>query len=473
MTAGDDRVRDAPDEDAAGATGEAGAIRERVAALMPTARRDLARLVAFRSVADERQVPREELRRTAVAVRDLFRDVGVDDVELHPTPDGTDAVIGRAPGPPGAPTVLLYTHYDVQPPLGEEEWTTPVWELTERDGRWYGRGAADCKGNLVAHLTALRALGGALPVGLVVVVEGSEEQATGGLEAFVREHPELLGADAILVCDTGNVAAGVPTLTTSLRGVANVVVTVRTLGTAVHSGMFGGAAPDALAALLHTLASLRDADGNTTVRGLDASGGWRGAAYPVERFRQDASVLEGVDVLGSGSVADMLWARPAVTVLGIDAPPVVGSTAAVQPSARARVSLRVPPGTDAIAAQDALVEHLRASAPWHARVEVEREAVGQPFTATVDGPAYRALRGAMEDAFGHELATVGQGASIPLCSVLRETSPDAAIFLMGVEEPRSRIHAPDESVDPREIERVAVATALFLERYGSAGTSPG
>jgi cysteinylglycine-S-conjugate dipeptidase len=178
-----------------------------------------------------------------------------------------------------------------------------------------------------------------------IVGEGSEEQGTGGLEAFVPENPDLLRADAILVCDTGNVAVGVPTLTASLRGIARVVVTVRTLQSAVHSGMFGGAAPDALAALVRMLATLRDDQGNTTIRGLDATGRWPGAAYPPEQFRTDAGVLGGVDVIGDG-IADTLWARPTATVLGIDCPSVAGSSAAVPHEARARIDLRIPPGID-------------------------------------------------------------------------------------------------------------------------------
>ena len=276
----------------------------------------------------------------------LFSDVGLQDVRAYETSDGSKAVCGHAQGPPGAPTVLLYFHHDVQPPLDEDAWLSPVWEMTERDGRWYGRGTADCKGNIVTHLTALRALDGELPVSVKIVGEGSEELGDGGLEDFVPRHADLLRADVILICDTGNAAVGIPTLTTTLRGVVEVTVTVRSLSTAMHSGMFGGAAPDALAALILMLATMRDEHGNTTIRGLDNTQVWSGATYPSEQFRTDANVLDGVDLLGD-DVADMIWARPAVTVLGIDCPPVDGASAVIQPEARALVSLRVPPGMDA------------------------------------------------------------------------------------------------------------------------------
>ena len=228
-------------------------------------------------------------------------------------------------------------------------------------------------------------------MGIKIVGEGSEEQGTGGLEAFVPKNADLLRADAILVCDAGNFAVGMPSLTTSLRGLANVWVTVRTLSSAMHSGMFGGAAPDALAALIAMLATLRDASGNTTIRGLDSRQTWDGIAYPPEQFRKDANVLDGVDLLGD-AVADMIWARPAATVLGIDCPPVIGSSAAIQPEARARINLRVPPGMDAKKAQDALIDHLAAVAPWHVRVEFVREADGEPFVGALSGPGYETMR---------------------------------------------------------------------------------
>ena len=446
-------------------------LREALRAQMPKVREDLAELIAFRSVADPEQYPVEECERAARWVRDAFAGAGLADVALARTADGSLAVHGHAPAPDRAPTVLLYSHYDVQPPLGEDEWASPVFELTEREGRWFGRGAADCKGNIVMQLAALRALEelhGGFPTGVKLVCEGSEEQGTGGLEDFVARNAGLLAADAILVCDTGNLEAGAPTLTTTLRGVTNVDVEVSALRSALHSGMFGGPAPDPVAGLIAMLASMQDARGDATIDGLDASGSWGGAGYPPERFRADAQVLDGVELIGSGSVADMLWARPAVTVLGIDIPPVSGSTNAIQARAAARVSLRVPPGQSARDAQDALIAHLGERVPWGLRCEIVRTAVGEPFAGSLEGPAFDALKAAMEEAYGREMTTEGQGGSIPLCNVLAETYPSAEIFLLGVEEPKCQIHAPNESVDPSEIEHVALAAALFLQNYAEA-----
>jgi len=442
-------------------------LRARIGGLMNRVRPELAELVAIRSVADPRQFPPEECARAAQWVRDAFAGVGFSDARLAEMADGSQAVLGTRPGPdPDAPTALLYAHYDVQPPLNEADWRTPPFELTEADGRWYGRGAADCKGNIMMHLTALRALGEAVPVNLKLIVEGSEE-TTGALEDWVPGHADLLRADTILVCDAGNAAVGHPAVTVSLRGVADVIVHVQALASELHSGMYGGAAPDALAALVAMLATLRDAPGNTTVRGLDNTQTWPGAPWTPETFRADAGVLDGVSLLGDGTPSDMTWSRPAVTICGIDCPPVLGSAAAITPRASARLNLRVPPGTAAGDAARALVSHLYAVAPWGVRVTADIEAPGSGFQARTGGPAYRAIAAAMHEAYGRPMVTLGEGGAIPLCNVLADTYPDAELILMGVEEPLARIHAPNESVDPAEIAAMALTEALFLHRYAA------
>ncbi|MFD7503409.1 dipeptidase [Streptomyces sp. NPDC059850] len=442
-----------------------------VAALQPRALAELAELVAFPSVADPAQFPRSGCEAAAEWVAAALRAEGFEDVALLDTPDGTQSVYGFLPGPAGAPTVLLYAHYDVQPPLDEDAWLSPPFELTERDGRWYGRGAADCKGGLIMHLTALRALKehGGVPVNVKVIVEGSEEQGTGGLERYAEAHPELLTADAIVIGDTGNFRVGLPTVTATLRGMTMLRVSVDTLEGNLHSGQFGGAAPDALAALIRMLDSLRAEDGSTTVDGLAPATAWDGLQYEEEAFRKDAGVLDGVELMGSGTVADRIWARPSVTVLGIDCPPVVGATASVQASARALVSLRVPPGVDAAEADRLLSAHLEAAAPWGARVAVEQVGQGQAFRADTGSPAYEAMREAMRVAYdGQEMATAGQGGSIPLCNTLASLYPAAEILLIGLSEPEAQIHAVNESVSPEELEKLSLTEALFLEAYAKS-----
>ncbi|MDN3025749.1 dipeptidase [Streptomyces sp. S.PB5] len=446
-------------------------VAETVASLMPRAKAELTELVAFKSVADFDQFPRSESEGAARWVADALTAEGFQDVALLDTPDGTQSVYGYLPGPAGAKTVLLYAHYDVQPPLDEAGWTTPPFELTERDGRWYGRGAADCKGGVIMHLLALRALkaNGGVPVHVKVIAEGSEEMGTGGLERYAEEHPELLEADSIVIGDSGNFRVGLPTVTTTLRGMTMVRVQVDTLQGNLHSGQFGGAAPDALAALIRVLDSLRAEDGSTTVDGLAPGASWEGLQYDEEQFRTDAKVLDGVGLIGSGTVADRIWARPAVTVLGIDCPPVVGATPSVQAGARALISLRVPPGVDAAEATKLLQAHLEAHTPWGAQVRTEQVGQGQPFSADTTSPAYTAMADAMAVAYpGQEMQYAGQGGSIPLCNTLASLYPQAEILLIGLSEPEAQIHAVDESVSPEELERLSVAEALFLRNYAGA-----
>ncbi|AYG84358.1 Succinyl-diaminopimelate desuccinylase [Streptomyces hundungensis] len=446
-------------------------IAETIASLMPRAKAELTELVAFQSVADEAVAPRSECEAAANWVADALRAEGFQDVALLDTPDGTQSVYGLLPGPEGAPTVLLYAHYDVQPQLDASAWVSPAFELTERDGRWYGRGAADCKGGFIMHLLALRALkaNGGVPVSVKVIVEGSEEQGTGGLEQYAEAHPELLTADAIVIGDTGNFRVGLPTVTATLRGMTMVRVRIDTLEGNLHSGQFGGAAPDALAALIRVLDSLRDDDGQTVIEGLAADSAWDGLQYPEEEFRQDAKVLDGVALPGTGTVADRIWARPAVTVVGIDCHPVAGATPSIPSSARAQISLRVPPGQDAAEATKLLYAHIEKHVPWNARVTLEQVGQGQPFRADITSPAYTSMAEAMAVAYpGEEMQSSGMGGSIPLCNTLAALYPEAEILLIGLSEPEAQIHAVNESVSPEELERLSVAEAHFLVNYAQS-----
>ncbi|MDJ0460296.1 dipeptidase [Streptomyces sp. H27-C3] len=446
-------------------------IAETIASLMPRAKTELTELVAFQSVADQAQFPKSECEAAANWVADALRSEGFGDVALLDTPDGTQSVYGFLPGPADAPTVLLYAHYDVQPPLDEDAWVSPPFELTDRDGRWYGRGAADCKGGFIMHLLALRALkaNGGIPVSVKVIAEGSEEQGTGGLERYAEAHPDLLTADTIVIGDTGNFRVGLPTVTATLRGMTMLRVRIDTLEGNLHSGQFGGAAPDALAALIQLLASLRDEDGTTTVDGLTSDASWDGLEYPEAEFRKDARVLDGVRLISEGSVADRIWARPAVTVIGIDCPPVVGATPSLQASARAQISLRVPPGQDAADATKLLTAHLESHTPWGARVSVEQVGQGQPFKADITSPAYTSMADAMRVAYpGEEMQASGMGGSIPLCNTLSALYPEAEILLIGLSEPEAQIHAVNESVSPEELERLSVTEALFLLNYAQS-----
>lgn len=440
-------------------------ILKQVQSERPRGIRDLEYLVSLRSIANLDIIDDRDLKEAAAWVATQLADLGFESRRVLVS-DGTEAVLASYTAGPEAPRLLLYAHYDVQPARAEE-WATDPWRLTEQNGRLYGRGSADCKGSIVAHLMALRAIKaihGDFPCSITVVVEGSEEQGTGALEAYVNQYPAEFDSDIVIIADVGNVAVGVPTFTTVLRGMLDIRVEVSTASSELHAGSFGGPAPDALAALVELLSSFRDDAGNSVIRGVPSEGVWSGASYDEEAFRADAGILPGVERLGSGSAADHLWARPAVTVTGIDAPDTLTASASIQPTASARLNVRIPPGMDPSDVYPAVLAHVQEATPWGARVNVELRGSGRPYLGDPDNRFYELFSECMEDAFSGSLQTSGQGGSIPLTSALADAAPDSAMFLIGVADPACRMHAADESVDPGEIERIALAEALLISR---------
>lgn len=438
----------------------ADALRETITDLMPGLRADLERLVRLPSVAFE-GFPEEPVKQAGDAVAELMMRAGLPEVRLVHIPGAPAAVFGARPAQPGAPTVLLYAHYDVQPAGEDSAWTSPPFEPTERAGRLYGRGAADDKSGIIMHAGALQALGADCPVGVKVLIEGQEECGPSGTEEFVKANAELLKADVIVISDVGNYSIGVPTLTTSLRGMAALDVEVETLEGAVHSGMFGGPAPDALIALTRMIATLHDDAGTVAVKGLDVIE-YDGAEYDEAAFRKDAGVLPSVNLIGAGSIADRLYGRPSINVIGLDAPVVDGAANALIPRARARVSVRLAPGQDPEQAQAVVSRHLEAVSPWHVKVKVTPGSTGQGFLAETDGPAYAAATDAMAAAFQKDVVHYGEGGSIPLVAGFLEAQPTAEMILWGCLEPQCKVHAPNESVDLAEVEHCVLAEALFI-----------
>jgi acetylornithine deacetylase/succinyl-diaminopimelate desuccinylase-like protein len=438
-------------------------VRSRVRALMPRVRADLEALVRIPSVSaaafDSRQ-----LLTSAEAVAGLLRAAGMPEVEILQAEvegvPGAPAVVARRPAAPGAPTVLLYAHHDVQPPGDPQLWTTPAFEPVERDGRLYGRGAADDKGGIAVHLAAIRALGPDSPLGLTVFVEGEEETGSPSFAAFLRTYRERLAADVIVIADSGNWRLGRPALTTSLRGLVDGVIEVATLDHAVHSGMFGGAVPDAVTVLIRLLNGLWDDAGALAVPGLVAAEA--DLEYAEADLRVDAGVLDGVELVGSGALASRLWTRPSLTITGIDVPAVATASNTLLPAVQAKFSLRLAPGQDPQAAFDALRAQLLATAPWGARVEVRIGGAGRPWAGDVDGPVYDTARWALRQAYGHEAVHMGLGGSIPFIAELGEAYPGATVLVTGVEDPDTRAHGTDESLHLAEFERACVAHALLL-----------
>ena len=435
----------------------------RVADLMPGVRADLEALTRIPSVSLD-SFDQQHVEDSAEAVAGLLQAEGLETEIVRE--GGRPAVIGHLPAPEGAPTVLLYAHHDVQPPGDDAEWDTPVFEPTQVGERLYGRGVADDKAGVMAHVAALRAHGGRPPVGVTVFVEGEEEVGSDSLPAILERHGDRLACDAIVLADSHNWKVGVPALTTTLRGLVRVVVEVRALDHGVHSGMFGGPVPDGLTALCRLLATLHDETGDVAIEGLKTSEA-ADLDYSEEDLRADSGLSEGVSPIGSGSFLSRMWTRPSMTVIGIDAPSVDKAANLLTPVGRAKLSMRIHPSESPETAYLALKKHLEDNAPWGCQVTVTHDDDGAGFAADAEGPVYDVARSAFRDAWGGvDPVDIGVGGSIPFVAAFAERFPEAAILVTGVEDPDTRAHAANESLHLGEFEKVCLAEALLLERLG-------
>ena len=440
---------------------DSGSLAAAVRRILPSVRADLEHLVRIPSVsADPAAAP--DLRASAGQVADLLRQAGLAEVDVVTAGGSQPAVLGHRAGPPGAPTVLLYAHHDVQPPGERAAWDSDPFSPAVRDGRLYGRGAADDKAGIAVHLAALRAHGDRLPVGVTVLVEGEEETGSPALAPFLAAYRDRLGADVVVFADAVNWTADVPSLTTTLRGGANVVVETRTLRQGVHSGLYGGPVPDALTALCRMLATLHDEHGDVAVPGLVRGSAGSSVDLTEAELRAESGMLDGVRLTGTGPLTERIWAAPAIAVIGIDAPSVAAASNTLIPSARAKVSLRIAPGDDAARAREALAAHLRANAPWGVRVTVEPGGSAAPFAARTGGPAHAAAAAALTEAWGTPAIDIGAGGSIPFVTAYAGLFPDAEILVTGVEDPGTRAHGANESLSLAVFERACLAEALLL-----------
>jgi len=445
---------------------------DQVQHVLPAVRADLEQLVRIPSVsADPAAAPYLQASADAVAV--LLRQAGLPQVDVVAAGGSQPAVLAHRPAPPGAPTVLLYAHHDVQPPGLRADWASDPFAPVVRDGRLYGRGAADDKAGIAVHLAALRAHGDALPVGVTVLIEGEEETGSPALGPFLDAYADRLKADVVVFADAVNWTADVPALTTTLRGGASVVVEVRTLAHGVHSGLYGGPVPDALTVLCRMLASLHDERGDVAVPGLvRATGTGTGTHADTPdlteaQFRAEAGMLDGVRLTGTGRLTERLWAGPAIAVTGIDAPSVQAASNTLIPAARAKVSLRVAPGDDPERAREALSAHLRAHAPWGAQVSIEPGATAAPYAVRPGGRASAAAHAALAQAWGIPAVEMGAGGSIPFVTAYAGLFPDAEILVTGVEDPDTRAHAANESLHLATFERACLAEALLLSNQAA------
>ena len=454
----------------------AGAVRNAAEAAVPAALADLGRLVRIPSIAFP-GFDRAEVARSAEAVKSLAEDLGIfDRVEVKTAvipetgAEGMPAVLASRAAKNGKPTILLYAHHDVQPVGDEALWESAPFEPTVRDGRLYGRGAADDKAGVMAHIGALRALVEALgddfDLGVNLFIEGEEEAGSASFAAFLRENADALRADVIVVADSGNWDADTPALTVSLRGNARFTLTVKTLEHASHSGMFGGAVPDAMLATVKMLSTLWDEDGAVAVEGLRE----RDAAtpdYSEETLRSEAGLPAGVSPIGRGTILSRIWNKPTVTVTGIDYPSVRNASNTLTPELSLMISARVAPGQDAREAYEAIEAHLRAHAPFGAELTFSDVDCGNPVLVDTSGAAVAEARAALETGYGTSPVDIGVGGSIPFIADLVSEFPAAQILVTGVEDPHARAHSPNESLHLDTFRRALVSEALLLESLDS------
>ncbi|MCA4131410.1 dipeptidase [Arthrobacter sp. M4] len=417
------------------------------------------------------------LERSAEAVAELIRRNGVDDVQILrcPKADGTPggpAVVARRPAAPGKPTILLYAHHDVQPAGDPALWESEPFTAEERNGRLYGRGAADDKAGIMAHVAAFAAvseiLGNDFGLGVTFFVEGEEEAGSPTFRTFLETYRELLHAEVIVVADSSNWKVGIPALTTSLRGLVDGTIELRVLDHAVHSGMFGGPVLDAPTLLSRLIATFHDDDGTVAIKGLVARDDTT-VDLTEEEFRADASVLEGVRLAGSGTIASRLWTKPALSIIGFDAPSVAVASNTLIPTAKAKFSLRLAPGQDPADAMDAVRRHVEEHAPFGASVLFTPGERGNAFSTDTESSAARLAMWALGEAWGVDAVEMGIGGSIPFIADLKEVYPSVQILVTGVEDPDSRAHSANESLHLGDFRNAILAEALLLARLDAEG----
>ena len=364
--------------------------------------------------------------------------------------------------------MLLYAHHDVQPVPDPAEWNTDPFVATEIDGRLYGRGSADDGGGIAIHSGALKALGDDLNVNIKVFIEGEEEMGSPSFIPFIEAHRDEFAADVIIVADSGNWSADIPSLTTSLRGNTCVDVTVQGLEHPVHSGQYGGPILDSntLAAML--IASMYDENGDLAVPGVAAEEPIGGLQRDLDEttVREDSGVVAGYEFAGTGSLASRLWTKPSVTVIGFDAHPVEGSFNVIAPETRFRLSLRTAPTQRPEEAQEALAAFLESHAPFGAKVTVERGENGMGWAMDPTAVATKDALEAMTEAFGVEPINKGEGGSIPFIPELQRIFPNAQVLVTGPEDPKANAHSPNESISLPGLKNNVITEALLLDKLG-------
>lgn len=417
---------------------------------------------------------------SALRVRDLFLARGFPEVSIIRAADptgveGAPGVVAKRPAAPEFPTVLLYAHHDVQPAGALDAWDSEPFSAMEKDGRLWGRGAADDKAGIVMHLAAIHAVDSVLGpdhgLGLTVFVEGEEEAGSPSLQGFMKDYGQELLADAAVVADSGSWKIGIPGLTTSLRGLVDGTIRVRVLDHALHSGTYGGPVLDALTVLARLMATFHNADGSVAVEGL-VEGLAEGLDMDEETFRRDAGVPESVELAGTGSLASRLWSKPALSFVGLDSQRIATAGNVLLPEATVKFSLRLPPGNHPNQAMEAVRRHALKHVPFGAEVTFTPGSKSVPFMADSNHPVVQAALWSLAQAWGAQPVSMGVGGSIPFVAALAAAQPQCPIIITGAEDPDSRAHGANESVHLGELRNAILAEALFLAAL-QGGAPPG
>ena len=450
-------------------------VRALVSESFPESLEQLKNLVRIPSVSWSSFDP-ENVAQSAEAVAVLVRETGVfDEVQIlrslksDSSEFGQPAVVARRNPAAGKPTILLYAHHDVQPPGDLTVWESDPFVPVEKNGRLYGRGAADDKAGILAHVSALKLLSHVvenIDLGVVVFIEGEEEFGSPSFDNFLQDHHDLLAADVIVVADSGNWNTATPALTTTLRGNATFKLTVNTLDHALHSGMFGGAVPDAFMAFAGLVSTFYSESGSVQIEGL-LKNSIQTPEYSDEQMREESGILDSVSLIGDGHVLERLWSQPSITVTGLDIPDVAHASNTLLPSVSARISVRVAPGQSSEDAFKAVQAHIAKHIPYGAEVVFDDVNLGEAFSADTTGWAAQAVTSALGQAWGTEVVDMGVGGSIPFISSFVSAFPEAQVLVTGVEDPDSRAHSPNESLHIATFERAIVAELLFLAECNS------
>ncbi|MEZ4437772.1 MAG: M20/M25/M40 family metallo-hydrolase [Polyangiaceae bacterium] len=418
--------------------------------------------------------PNPALEKSAEVVKAWMDRVGLENTEVLRLEGVHPYVYGEWLHAEGAPTVLLYAHHDVQPVGRLSHWTSPPFEPEERDGRLYGRGVVDDKAGAAIHLAAIEAYlkSGGLPINVKLVIDGEEEIGSENLGAFLERYRDRLDADVIVLTDTANLRAGLPSITYALRGIVVVDVEVEATDHPLHSGLWGGPVPDAPLALCKILGRLVAEDGSIAIEGIyddvrpmppEIVSRLESLPYDEAEFRADAGMLDGVGMAGEPgrTVYEQLWHRPAISISALEAAPLAGASNQIVPSARARVGLRTVPDMDAKEVADKLVKALTLNPPWNVKVSTEVKATGGWWITDPIGPAFDAAARAMEAGFGEPTVFIGCGGSIPFVEPFARVLGGVPALLIGLEDPICNAHAENESLLLSDFDK-AITSAIHL-----------